>query len=301
VSFCSACSEKNRSEPSKNRFAHADTLNTAVSLAQIKGLQEFSLHGLSTDLDLQGLFDWCTPESTLKELHISGSPGLSVSNAKYVAQMLSRNPSIETLYLNLMPEVSLPSIAQGLVENTTLQTLEIFQDGLSTQDTLCFPSPLKDCYNCTLESLILNRSVIQAGVRVAVDEQVEFYLRLNKDFQRKRFFSPTATYEDLVNIIIEAKMDTAAVFYFLSEKTSILWGRAATQNLQSATVVEDDTATSTKTSSPSLLLLAGLVQKFSHHAIYFSFNMHLDPIGNALWTLALLNKRSQSRKIKKYN
>jgi hypothetical protein len=209
-------------------------VETVTALAQIKGLEHLKLEELPTYSNLQGLFASFTPKSSLKTLEIYLTY-LSASNIEYVAQMLQCNPSIEDLVLKLHPDASVSSIAKSLETNSKLRVLFIAREGFTENDTAPFLCLLKDKKNCTLETLTL--SIPLQDDFIQLDDEINFYLKLNKEFQRKLLFSSdeTATREDWINTIITARKDTAVVFYYLSENLSLLL-EANNHNQQSVLV-----------------------------------------------------------------
>jgi hypothetical protein len=71
---------------------------------------------------------------------------------------------------------------------------------------------------------LVNGALVDLRSHDEIHSQIEFYLRLNKDFRRKHLLSADkeATHEEWVNTIVSAKEDTAVVYYFLSQRVSLL-------------------------------------------------------------------------------
>jgi hypothetical protein len=119
---------------------------------------------------------------------------------------------------------SLMPLALGLRKNTKLRWLRLRYRGLlsppSDKEMDAF-LVLLESHNFTLEIL----DVFGSDRRHKDYDKLQFFLKLNRDHQRKRLMGPGEPHvnqEEWINVINSAKEDVSVVFYYLSQNPSLL-------------------------------------------------------------------------------
>jgi hypothetical protein len=196
------------------------------SFAQANNLEVLRLWDFPGDSDLQVFFPLLNSLPCLRVLKLGSF--LSAANTYHAAKMIEQNSSIEVLFLQSESGLSLSSIAKSLETNSKLRKIDLTErEWRGSEDRrIPFLTVLKGGQNCTLQDLVLRVCDGGGNSYDNIATEINFYLRLNKDFNRKRLLSNdeknAATREEWINTIASANEDTAVVFYFLSENPSLL-------------------------------------------------------------------------------
>jgi hypothetical protein len=186
----------------------------AASFARVSALRNLTLwHLQGHKSDCQDLFLEIQEHASLEKFHVHGY--LSAENVQYLANMLQGNSSLHFLNIGMIDKASVPLVATALETNSTLKELHFRQEALVTNSV----SP-------ALEALVTN-SVSPEDDSAEFQEtlrKINFYLGLNRDFQRKRLLSSNenATIEDWVNMIVSAKDKTDVLFYYFLRNLSLI-------------------------------------------------------------------------------
>ena len=197
-------------------------MESMALLARTPSLRSLDISGWPQEADLQVFLDAIDKRSTSIILNVADSSRTAINT---FVRLLEQNTKIEALNVPFLNTPQIGALAMALTSNTTLRELGLGLGYRWEADAIEPFSSLLETSNFTLGKLDFphaEQSMTQTVHNLW--ERVQFLLRLNKDFQRKRLMAPTAnaTPKDWKEVVMVSKDDVSASFYYLSQNPSIL-------------------------------------------------------------------------------
>jgi hypothetical protein len=245
---------------------HPALAGAAVAIAQSKSVEDLSIINYPASEDLRELIQSLKILPKLRTLRLEPMRGTLWSNLQVlrIAQLLKNNLSLEDFTLDFFQKVednvSAMPLMTALRTNNKLHTLSLDGGASSNSELEALVAPFQalvdilGSHNYALEEVKLrNLSFLQSFdsnhlnlmfVELWGDErlnpalhettrkklnEIDFWLKLNKNSQRKRLLSRTSnsSHEDWVNVIAEHNKDVSAIYYYLSNNISLMCPKAA--------------------------------------------------------------------------